>query len=159
MEEQKPIKRSKELTPLSKEHHDGLMLIWKIRQGQRNGTDIKIISQYVQWFWEHDLQQHFRKEEEVLVPLLPRNNELVHQMMDEHQEIEALIHVNTSIPDESILNKLADALHDHIRFEERKLFSYIEEVLSPEQLQEVGQELSIEKQQNGKWDNEFWLKK
>ena len=28
----KPIKRSKQLAPLSREHHDGLMYVWKIRE-------------------------------------------------------------------------------------------------------------------------------
>ena len=41
MEEIKPLKRSKELAPLSREHHDGLLFAWKIKQGLANGTPIK----------------------------------------------------------------------------------------------------------------------
>ena len=38
MEEIKPLKRSKELAPLSREHHDGLLFAWKIKQGLANGN-------------------------------------------------------------------------------------------------------------------------
>jgi hypothetical protein len=62
----KPIKRSKELVPLSKEHHGSLLFGWKIKQGLRNGTDPKIIAQFIEWFWQNELQDHFKKEEQVL---------------------------------------------------------------------------------------------
>src|SRR4051812_38006369 len=117
----KPIKRSKELVPLSKEHHEGLLLGWKIKQGLGNGTNPNLISQFVQWSWENELEPHFRKEEEIVAPHLPADNSLVQQMFQQHEEIEALIHINAMIVDEDILTQIADAVHDHIRFEERIL--------------------------------------
>ena len=41
MNQPKPIKRSKELVPLSKEHHEGLLFAWKIKQGLQNGIGIE----------------------------------------------------------------------------------------------------------------------
>jgi len=35
-----PIKRSIALQPLSREHHHGLLLCWKIRTGLKKGIDI-----------------------------------------------------------------------------------------------------------------------
>ena len=58
--EQKPIKRRKELVPLSRDHHNGLLLCWKIRTGIRTEIDYTRISQYVLYFFEHDLKEHFR---------------------------------------------------------------------------------------------------
>ena len=154
----KPIKRSKELVPLSKEHHEGLLFGWKIKQGLRNGTDVKTIAQFIQWFWENDLQEHFRKEEEVLAVHLPKDNELVQQMFHEHEEIEALIHVIAMIPDEDIFIQLADSLHNHIRFEERMLFPYAEESIPANEMQEIYQALLVTKPK-GKWEEEFWVRK
>lgn len=154
----KPIKRSKELVPLSKEHHEGLLFGWKIKQGLRNGTSHKTIAQFIQWFWDNDLQEHFRKEEETLVSHLPKENELVQQMFQEHEAIEALIHVNAMIPDEDIFKQLADELHNHIRFEERILFPYAEKIIPPKEMEEIYQALLVTKQKS-RWEDEFWVRK
>jgi hemerythrin-like domain-containing protein len=155
----KPIKRSKQLTPLSKDHHDGLLFAWKIKQGLKNGTDIKLIAAYVQWFWENHLQEHFTQEEQILAPHLPADNELLRQMVDEHQEIEALIHINQNIPDEIVLGRLAQSIDDHIRFEERQLFPNAETLISENDLNLIYEQLSEQPKECSKWDNEFWLTK
>ena len=154
----KPIKRSKELVQLSKEHHEGLLLGWKIKEGLKNGTDASLISKYIQWFWENELEQHFRKEEEALAPHLPSDNELVQQMFREHEEIEALININAMIVDEDIFLQIADGLHDHIRFEERILFPFAESHIPAVELEAICQDL-LKTKEKGKWDEEFWLKK
>jgi len=156
--EVKPIKRSKQLTPLSKDHHDGLLFAWKIRQGLKHGADLHLIADYVQWFWKNHLQEHFSAEEQVLAPHLPADNELLQQMFEEHQEIEATVHITESIVDEAMLQKLADAIDDHIRFEERQLFPYAEKVISVEELNTIYEQLPKEKVECEKWEKEFWVK-
>lgn len=155
----KPIKRSKELVPLSKEHHEGLLFGWKIKQGLRNGTDHGVISDFIQWFWEADLEEHFRREEQVLVVHLPEENPLVARMFDEHEQIEALVRLSANIRDEDIFIQLADTIHNHIRFEERELFPYAEETLSPQAMEIVSRELLQEKPHSRKWENPFWESK
>jgi hemerythrin-like domain-containing protein len=155
----KPIKRSKQLTPLSKDHHDGLLFAWKIKQGLKNGTDIKLIAEYVQWFWKNHLEEHFKEEEQILAPHLPADNELLKRMIDEHQEIESMVHINESIPDETLLRNLAQAIDDHIRFEERQLFSYAEKIIPEKELNLIYEQLSKEPVQCEKWEREFWVKK
>ena len=157
--ELKPIKRSLQLTPLSKDHHDGLLFAWKIKQGLKNGADTKVVAEYVQWFWNNHLQEHFNEEEQILAPHLPPENELLQQMLDEHQEIEAMIRINENIPDESLLAKLAQLIDDHIRFEERQLFSYAEKVIPEKELNLIYGQLLKEAAQCKNWDNEFWKKK
>jgi hemerythrin-like domain-containing protein len=152
----KPIKRSKELVPLSREHHEGLLFGWKIKQGLRNGTDLSVISEFTQWFWEADLEEHFRREEQVLVVHLPAENPLVVRMFDEHEQIEALVRLSANVQDEDIFIQLADTIHNHIRFEERELFPYAEETLSPQALETVSRELLKEKPHQRKWENSFW---
>ena len=159
MDHPKPIKRSGQLAPLSREHHEGLLFAWKIRQGLKNGTDIKSISQFVQWFWENELQGHFKKEEQVLAKYLPVDDALVHRMIDEHQNIEALVQINENIADKSLLEQLAGAVNDHIRFEEREVFPHAERTLTTEQLNLVYHQLTEEKSSCPKWENEFWVKK
>jgi hemerythrin-like domain-containing protein len=154
-----PIKRSGQLAPLSREHHEALLFVWKIRQGLKNGTDIREVAQFVQWFWQNHLQEHFREEEQILAAHLPEDNEFVLRMIDEHQNIEALIHINENIPDEALLVQLADELNAHIRFEEREFFPYVEKTISVADLNRIYEQLSREKRQGTKWENEFWVKK
>jgi hemerythrin-like domain-containing protein len=154
----KPIKRSKELVPLSKEHHEGLLFGWKIKQGLRNGTPHEVIADFIQWFWEGDLQEHFRKEEQVLAIHLPKDNKLVKQMFEEHEQLEALVHLSGMVRDEDIFLQLADGLHNHIRFEERVLFQYAEKVITPEAMESI-YHLLLQKTERKKWENEFWVRK
>ena len=154
-----PIKRSKQLTPLSKDHHDGLLFAWKIKQGLKNGATINTISEYVQWFWKNHLAEHFREEEQILAPHLPGDNELLMQMLDEHQEIEAMVYINENIPDPTLLLNLAQAIDDHIRFEERQLFPYAEKVIPESELNLIYEQLPKEPAKWEKWEREFWVKK
>ncbi len=156
--ELKPIKRTKELTPLSKDHHEGLLLGWKIKQGLKNGTDESTIAEYVKWFWNNHLDEHFREEEEILAPYLPAENSLVSRMFDEHIAIKKLA-LGDALKKDALLN-FAELLTDHIRFEERELFGWAEKVLSPDDLQIIGHEISNSRHhESPRWDNEFWLKK
>ena len=153
-----PIKRSKQLTPLSKDHHDGLLFAWKIKQGLKNGADIKLIAKYVQWFWKNHLQEHFREEEQILAPHLPEDNELLKQMIDEHHGIESMVHINENIADEILLLNLAQAIDEHIRFEERQLFPYAEKAIPEKELNLIYDQLSKVPVQCKTWEREFWVK-
>jgi hemerythrin-like domain-containing protein len=155
-EDSKPIKRSEQLKPLSHDHHDGLLFAWKIKQGLKKGSDLETIAKYVSWFWENHLQLHFKKEEELLVPLMPADDKLVKRMSDEHEEMEALIHINANIADETNLLSIAEKVNDHIRFEERLLFPHIESSLTQYQLDFILKKLLVDGAECSKWEEEFW---
>jgi hemerythrin-like domain-containing protein len=159
MDEAKPIKRSKELAPLSREHHDGLLFAWKLKQGLANNTPLETIVNYTRWFWSNHIKSHFKDEEKVLVKFLPADNALVKQMFKEHAQIRDLIISLDREPDKSSLQLLAEFISNHIRFEERKLFVYAEEVLTPEQLNEIFNELPDETHCETEWKDEFWVRK
>ena len=159
MEEAKPIKRSKELAPLSREHHDGLLFAWKIKQGLANGTSVETLCNYTRWFWSNHIKPHFKDEEKVLIKFLPEDNPLVQQMLKEHAQIRGLIISLDNEPDSNSLQLLAEFISNHIRFEERELFAYAEKVLNPEQLQEIYSDLPNESHCDTEWTDEFWIKK
>lgn len=154
-----PIKRSEQLAPLSRDHHEGLLFVWKIRQGLKHNTPINEIAPYVQWFWQNHLYEHFQEEEQLLALNLPDDNSLIQQMIEEHQSIESLIHINEQIADEALLIEIADQLEKHIRFEERELFPFAEQQIPEEKLNAIHETLTKEKQECPKWENEFWNKK
>ena len=153
----KPIKRSKQLTPLSHDHHEGLLFAWKIRQGVKNGTDINVIGKYAHWFRENHLEEHFREEEQILAPHLPADNELVKQMFDEHREIRSIFD-GEDIINENLLLALAQTVDDHIRFEERQLFPFAEKTIPEKELNLIYEQLSKQAASSEKWEPEFWVR-
>jgi hypothetical protein len=151
-----PIKRSSQLTPLSREHHEGLLLAWKIRQGLAKGIAAERIAAYVQWFWEGELEDHFRREEAAFHSALP-GAPLLARMQEEHEEIEGLLHVNAQIADKELLEDIAQKLNDHIRFEERILFPWIEEQLGSEKLDAIAMILDGGPKKERSWEDAFWV--
>ena len=55
----KLIKRAEYLKTLSREHHLGLILCWKIKTGFSNGISIERMKLYLDWFLKNHLQQTF----------------------------------------------------------------------------------------------------
>src|SRR5690606_31501062 len=136
----KPIKRGKELVQLSRDHHGGLLLSWKIRTGFRKGIEEKRITDYILYFFEADLKEHFRQEEELVFCLIDKDDAMRIRAEKEHEEIYQMIKgIREKRPvEESRLQSFADFLEKHIRFEERELFPYIEENAAQEKLGEAG---------------------
>ena len=153
-----PIKRSEQLAPLSREHHDGLLFAWKIRQGLKNGTDLSTIGRFVQWYWQAHLQHHFEQEEAAFVPAIPAGDVLVQQMAAEHRQIKESIYALSQSDSESALAALATLVNDHIRFEERILFPHIEKAVSTKVLNDMQAQFS-DSEPNEVWEEEFWGRK
>jgi len=153
-----PISRSQQLAPLSREHHDGLLFVWKLRQGLKNDIFTERLSRFCAWYWKFHIKPHFNQEENILLPYLEADHHLAKQLLREHNEIrELLISINHNA-DISTISTLADFIDRHIRFEERILFKNLEETLSQEQLTEIYQQLEAEPISSGEWADPFWGK-
>ena len=152
------MKRNVNIIPLSKDHHHGLLFCWKIRQGINLHAAPARVQTYVDYFWKEHLEQHFREEEDIL--FLNRENALCERAIREHRQIETLVKkLGSSIPEKAGLRHLADLVHDHIRFEERELFPYLESNLSNTELEEIG--IKLQQLHTGKqgdcYRDEFWV--
>ena len=141
MENHTPQKRHQAIVSFSKDHHFGLLLIWKIRQGLNKAVNPERISNYVTFFFKEDLEKHFKEEEQLLFSKLPINDVLRKQAEGDHRAIYKLVAAIEKKKDDVVmLNQLADELEKHIRFEERVLFNEIQKVASPDNM-EVTQKL------------------
>lgn len=135
--EAKPLKRVKELQQLSREHHHGLLLCWKIRTGFSRNVKPERIKKYTDWFYTKYLLPHFELEEEYVFPVLPSNNEFVKKALAEHRRLRRLFNQRISI--EKNLGLIEEELEAHIRFEERVLFPEVQKVASREQLAKIAE--------------------
>lgn len=148
-----PIKRSEYLKPLSREHHHGLLVCWKIRMGLKKNVSINRIKAFTDWFYEYHLKEHFELEENYIFPILGMEHDLVKKAITEHKRLRRLF-LDTSHIENSI-SLIEEELEKHIRFEERVLFMEIDKIASEQQLQKIEHIhncLSLETN----WKDEFW---
>ena len=156
----KPVKRSVQLQPLSRDHHHGLLFCWKIKQGLAKNVALSRIQDYVKYFYAGHLVPHFKAEEEIIMP--HKVDSLCAQAIEEHTIIATLINEITAEDgiNEERLNTLIDLLNHHIRFEERTLFPHLEVILAANELKEVGVKLAYMEANDSFVDafaDEFWI--
>lgn len=160
MKDHAPIKRHQALVSFSKEHHFGLLLIWKIRRGLLNAVSAERIGKYVLFFFTEDLKTHFKDEEQLLFCKLPATDTLRLQAEEEHKEIYRLVEaIAGTTNDEDLLRQFADILEKHIRFEERILFNHLQSHISAEELEDISTRFSNSIDLDTQWKDIFWLVK
>ena len=145
-----PIKRHNALQPLSRDHHQGLILAQQLKKGapQYKGmpSTLEGKKEYTQSFYNIELGNHFKNEENILFPFVKGKNEdvdkLIVEIISEHRKMEALINDLEKTDNlESVLDELGWLLEKHIRKEERELFVEIEKVLSEDELNIIAKKL------------------
>lgn len=149
----KPIKRHKAIQGFSREHHFGLLVSWKIRQGLKKGVDLKRIKRFADWSFKIYIKPHFDGEEKFMFPLLDDDDKLKKRAIAEHRRLERLFKDKTDI--NRALNLIEEELDAHIRFEERNLFNRIQEVANEEQLRQI-EEFHKEIKETEEWKDKFW---
>ncbi len=150
-----PIKRHVALQPVSREHHYGLLLSWKIREGLKRKIELSRIKKYIDWFWTEHLCKHFEFEEAYVFPILGKEHQFIERALNEHERLKLLFLAN--VADEENLSSIEQELSEHIRFEERILFQEIQNVASKDQLDVIEKEHS--KITADDWPDEFWTEK
>lgn len=160
----KPIKRSLEIMPLSREHHFSLLFSWKINQGLKKGIPVDRIVRYVTYFWGNNLRLHFEQEEAVLFRQF-KEEPMVALAHSEHQTLEGMIHSLRSgkgndAERKQLLNQLSALISSHVRMEERVLFPKLESLMTEEELKRASKVLSEVHSMPIKdnYEDEFWLK-
>lgn len=133
-------KRHPSLVTLSHDHHHGLALALRLRQGDSALlTDGWVHDRHEQArrvadFYQTELRRHFLAEEQVLFPAMrryvPAASELIDRLVLQHRQLEEIIDGVTgpSVRDlSSLLVRLGEVLEQHIRSEERELFPMYED--------------------------------
>lgn len=129
----------------------------KINKGLKKGISSERIMAYARHFFETQLTQHFREEEQFLFPLVGMEDKGVVRAMREHQRLHYLFFEEGNLDQAS--NLIAKELKEHIRFEERILFNTIQEKAGAEELQKMNQQLHSRpaEQSTKSWDDPFWI--
>lgn len=133
------MKRSPVLEPLSRDHHQALVVAQRLRRASPE-TAAEVRERFLD-FWRSEQVRHFRVEEEVLLPAYAGHGDpghpLVVRVLVDHVEIRHRadrLARNPSPPIEA-LQRLGSKLAEHVRLEERELFPLIEAALPDEELE------------------------
>ena len=137
-----PIKRNQFIQPISREHHHGLLLCWKIKEGLKRNIELARIKKYADWFYKNHLIPHFEIEEKSIYTFLDLENEWVQNAIAEHRKLTELFEANVT---EENLKQIIELLQTHIRFEERVVFNQIQAIASPENIQKIEELHATEK--------------
>jgi hemerythrin-like domain-containing protein len=145
------VKRDAALVCLSREHHDGLVLSLRIARELPAANELGAARLYadVLEFWEQALLRHFRAESECLLARLVRHvdleDELVKRTEADHLRIAAFIADMKDTADATAradrLRRFGEALREHIRWEEERLFEMTQRLMAKAELAVLGREL------------------
>lgn len=129
------MQRIEALRRLSSEHHSGLVIARRAREQGGTPADREAAWADLKQRFADELEPHFKREERGLLPALQAAGEgvLVERTLAEHLRMRAMI--DTGGPEQ--LAAFAEALTDHIRFEEQLLFETAQRVLGAEALERI----------------------
>ncbi|HEX2629065.1 MAG TPA: hemerythrin domain-containing protein [Chitinophagaceae bacterium] len=153
-----PLKRSPQLAVLSRDHHLGLLFVWKLRQGIGNSTSIDTLKEFVKCYWKNHFRLHFRSEEQTLLPYI-KSEAMAQQLKQEHRDIESLFESLDGETERAKFSILAKFIENHIRFEERQLFMFLQKTLSADELDTIAAALHEIPDDTCGWIQEFWVRK
>jgi hemerythrin-like domain-containing protein len=149
-----PAKRHPSLIPLSHDHHHGLVLAFRLREGlprNRKPSDSpqEQADETVRFFHDN-LAAHFRAEEEALCPAIrtcaPQAKTLLDTLSAEHVEMRTHVERLAQTPGNEadlppLLKTFGDLLERHIRREERELFPLYEANIAEAEAVRIGAEI------------------
>ena len=126
------MKRHQQLQDLSREHHGALQLALHAKRATLSGDATRIAASAAACVnaFAAELNPHFVIEETTLLPELVQKGEhdLVQRTLAEHEEMRRLI-AQLKSPDANTLQRFAELLSAHVRFEERELFEVAQRYL------------------------------
>lgn len=150
-----PQIRSQQLAPLSQEHRDGTLFISRIRQAGGKISSERIRA-YTLWFWKNHIKPHFFQEEKILLPYMPVDHPWAIKLKEDHAYIRDLILSLDQQADKQAFILLCGLIDEHVRFEEVKVFGYLEDHLDKKQLDAIFEELEHHPVDADEWGDAFW---
>ncbi len=143
------MKRSRELRPLSSDHHQALLVAFQLKKGLAGHAeaagapkDLPGLLALARRLDEQILKMHVRAEEELLGRWITGGDMV--RLREEHAEMARHLEAARSAHANELrghLSAFAELLERHIRWEERELFPYAEGHVDEATLATIGGEL------------------
>jgi hemerythrin-like domain-containing protein len=139
------MKRHPALVPLSRDHHHALVIARRLRHATTQ-TAAETTRAFLA-HWHVEQKQHFRLEEELLLPAYAAhgapNHPAVLRMLLDHMLIRRDADRLADAPQLELLHDLGARLAAHVELEERQLFPLIEQTIPEPELDALGDRLRV----------------
>ncbi|QDP86168.1 hemerythrin domain-containing protein [Chryseobacterium sp. SNU WT5] len=129
------MKRHEALVQLSRDHHFGLLLCWKLKEGMKKEVSADRMGKYIEVFYQHNLKPHFAEEESTIFKILGNDHPLITEAISQHHAFKSMIDDGFETMEQ--IEIFRSLLELHIRTEERQIFPEIEKQATTEQLEEL----------------------
>lgn len=140
------VKRHPALEQLSRDHHQALFVAQALKRADdASGTAAR---ERFLTYWQADGREHFREEEEILLPacsgFMNADHPLIARVLTDHVRIRHLADRLTGSENAELglEHELGRQLEQHVRREERELFPLIEQAMPEEELRRMAALLS-----------------
>ena len=137
------MKRHSALRPLSRDHHHALVIARELRRAT-DATAAEAGAVFLS-HWHAEEMQHFRLEEELLLPAYAAHGDPDHpavlQMLIDHMLIRRDASRFTDRLPLELLHDLGARLSSHVELEEREVFPLVEATLPERELVELGERI------------------
>ena len=153
----KKSSRDENLYVFSHEHHQGLIFAVRLRKAHQ--ADAKTLKHYIIDFWDNSLEAHFNNEEKLFLEFIS-DKELRQRFLSEHKQIRTL-QKDIVLSNDDIVEKakrFGVLINDHIRFEERILFPWLQDNLTTADLLHIGSSLDDTDVCSHAFSPRFWEK-
>jgi hemerythrin-like domain-containing protein len=153
------LKRHPALQDYSREHHDELLFVWKIREGLRKDISPQRIIDFIIYQYNTSTALHMAQEEKYILDKLPQHDPDRIKILYEHDTlIEMIKKLSITVADKvQLLSEFADTLDKHIRFEERIFFPKLQDSLADDIIRSM-QPTETKVKQDKQWEDTFWIK-
>lgn len=123
------MKRDAALVPFSRDHHEALVLARRACEPGRDGAEPALLLPLIAQRWNAHFEPHFAREEQALLPALePVAPALAARVRSDHARLRALA-ARLRAGDAAALPPWGEAMREHVQWEERQLFPWIEQHL------------------------------
>jgi hemerythrin-like domain-containing protein len=138
--------RDKSLIPLSHQHQRALALCVRIDRAQPiPDADLQAWQAEIEQLFTQEIKIHFSAEEDVLFPSARRFSELVpliEELIADHAELRELFsEAEQHLMSADNLRGFGQHLSAHIRKEERQLFERMQQLMTADELSDLGTKL------------------
>ncbi|PKR77100.1 hypothetical protein CEY16_10150 [Halalkalibacillus sediminis] len=132
------MKRHEALNPLSHHHHHALVLALDMKRvgtSNEKKTYKQVLRDLIN-FWEQDGRNHFKDEEDILIPLYMNyaeevEEEMIKKLLYQHAQFRSILMEirNDTETKAELMQRLGELLDEHVRLEEREFFPIVEKTV------------------------------
>ncbi len=140
------MKRHEAFVPLSRDHHEVLMVAQLLKadapEYPKLPSDIHGKLSHAMKVYAEIIQPHVRFEEEQLFPIIlgisDEIDQLIYILQDDHTEIDSLfVKLQGEANQAWLMDELGKLMEQHVRLEERELFELLQTQASKSLLEEI----------------------